>query len=81
MRSFQIFDGFIDQDSLDNLLLPVCELVIEPGDVVWVPRSPWEKAEEYLVQVVSAAAQAVAVYQGGRLIDSGSAQPATIGIQ
>ena len=36
MRFFQIFDGFIDQDSLDNLRLPVCELVIEPVDVVSV---------------------------------------------
>ncbi len=54
---------------------------LRPGDVVWVPNSPWEKIEEYLVQVVSAAAQAVAVYQGGRVIDPGSSRPTTIGIQ
>lgn len=54
---------------------------LEAGDIVWVPDSPWEKAEQYLVEVVSAAAQAVAVYQGGRLIDPDAAQPATIGIQ
>ena len=57
------------------------DVPLEPGDVVWMPRSPWEKAEEYLVQVVSAAAQSVAVYHGGSLIDSDASQPATIGIQ
>jgi polysaccharide export outer membrane protein len=57
------------------------DVPLEPGDIVWMPRSPWEKAEEYLVQVVSAAAQSVAVYQGGRLVDPDAAQPATIGIQ
>ena len=54
---------------------------LEPGDVVWVPRSPWVKAEEFLVQVVSAAAQSVAVYEGSRLVDPDASRRATIGIQ
>ncbi len=50
------------------------DLKLEGGDIVWVPRSPWSKLEDYVEAVLVTAAQAVAVQEGlGVLGASGSA--------
>lgn len=50
------------------------DLKLEGGDIVWVPRSPWSKLEDYVEAVLITAAQAVAVQEGlGALGTSGSA--------
>ncbi|HRQ87694.1 MAG TPA: polysaccharide biosynthesis/export family protein [Bacteroidia bacterium] len=40
------------------------DLRLEGGDIVWVPRSPWSKLEDYVEAVLITAAQAVAVQEG-----------------
>lgn len=50
------------------------DLKLEGGDIVWVPRSPWSKLEDYVEAVLITAAQAVAVQEGlGVLGTTGSA--------
>jgi protein involved in polysaccharide export with SLBB domain len=50
------------------------DLTLEGGDIVWVPRSPWSKLEDYVEAVLITAAQAVAVQEGlGVLGVTGSA--------
>ena len=50
------------------------DLKLEGGDIVWVPRSPWTKLENYVEAVLITAAQAVAVQEGlGVLGATGSA--------
>ena len=50
------------------------DLKLEGGDIVWVPRSPWSKLEDYVEAVLITAAQAVAVQEGlGVLGVTGSA--------
>ena len=50
------------------------DLKLEGGDIVWVPRSPWSKLEDYVEAVLITAAQAVAVQEGlGVLGATGSA--------
>lgn len=40
------------------------DLKLEGGDIVWVPRSPWTKLDNYVEAVLITAAQAVAVQEG-----------------
>jgi len=40
------------------------DLKLEGGDIVWVPKSPWTKLENYVEAVLVTAAQAVAVQEG-----------------
>lgn len=40
------------------------DLALEGGDIVWVPRTPWTKLQEYTEAVLITAAQAVAVNEG-----------------
>lgn len=50
------------------------DLKLEGGDIVWVPRSPWSKLDDYVEAVLITAAQAVAVQEGlGVLGTTGSA--------
>jgi polysaccharide export outer membrane protein len=50
------------------------DLRLEGGDLVWVPKSPWTKLENYVEAVLVTAAQAVAVQEGlGVLGATGSA--------
>ena len=50
------------------------DLKLEGGDIVWVPKSPWTKLENYVEAVLVTAAQAVAVQEGlGVLGATGSA--------
>jgi protein involved in polysaccharide export with SLBB domain len=50
------------------------DLRLEGGDIVWVPRTPWTKLNEYVEAVLITAGQAVAVQEGlGVLGTSGSA--------
>lgn len=50
------------------------DLKLEGGDIVWLPRSPWSKLEDYVEAVLITAAQAVAVQEGlGVLGATGSA--------
>ncbi|MAS94151.1 MAG: hypothetical protein CMO55_13225 [Verrucomicrobiales bacterium] len=50
------------------------DLAIEGGDILWVPKSPWSKLDDYLEAVLVTAAQAVAVQEGlGVLGQTGSA--------
>lgn len=50
------------------------DLRLEGGDIVWVPRSPWSKLEDYAEAVLITAAQAIAVQEGlGALGATGSA--------
>jgi len=50
------------------------DLKLEDGDIVWVPRSPWTKLENYVEAVLVTAAQAVAVQEGlGALGTTGTA--------
>lgn len=50
------------------------DLKLQGGDIVWVPKSPWTKLENYVEAVLVTAAQAVAVQEGlGVLGATGSA--------
>lgn len=50
------------------------DLRLEGGDIVWVPRTPWTKLNDYVEAVLITAGQAVAVQEGlGVLGSSGSA--------
>lgn len=50
------------------------DLLLEGGDIIWMPRTPWTKLMEYTEAVLVTAGQAVAVQEGlGVLGSSGSA--------
>lgn len=40
------------------------DLLLEGGDIVWIPRTPWTKLNEYVEAVLITAGQAVAVQEG-----------------
>lgn len=49
------------------------DLALQGGDIVWVPKSPWSKLDDYLEAILITAAQAVAVQEGlGVLGQSGT---------
>lgn len=39
-------------------------LRIQPGDIVWVPRSLWTNVRDYTRTILTTAAQAIAVQEG-----------------
>jgi len=43
---------------------------LRPFDIVWVPRSPWDKLNEYFWLIASTAAQTIAVREGARAVDA-----------
>lgn len=40
------------------------DLLLEGGDIIWVPRTPWTKLNDYVEAVLITAGQAVAVQEG-----------------
>jgi len=50
------------------------DLLLEGGDIVWIPKTPWTKLNDYVEAVLVTAGQAVAVQEGlGVLGSSGGA--------
>ncbi len=48
------------------------------GDIVWVPKSPWEKLDKYFNTVVDSAARTIAVNEGARASGAGVDTETTI---
>lgn len=45
------------------------DVAVHPGDIVWVPRSPWERIEKYIDLVISTAVDTMAANEGVRLVE------------
>lgn len=45
------------------------DVAVLPGDIIWVPRSPWERIERYLDVVIGTATETVAANEGLRLVE------------
>jgi len=45
-------------------------IVLRPFDIVWIPRSPWDKLNEYFWLIANTAAQTIAVREGARAVDA-----------
>jgi len=54
------------------------DLRLEGGDIVWVPRTPWTKLNDYVEAVLVTAGQAVAVQEGIGLLGGTGAAGVTI---
>ena len=57
------------------------DVTVQPGDIIWVPRSPWERLERYLDVVLSTAAETIAANEGLRLIDGEDSPGVGVGVQ
>lgn len=57
------------------------DVVIQPGDIIWVPRSPWERLERYIDSVLNIAAETIAANEGLRLVEGEDAAGVGVGIQ
>lgn len=55
---------------------------LAPGDIVWVPRSPWERLENYLDAVLGITARTIAANEGRRAVlgDEAERVQTTIGV-
>ena len=47
-------------------------VVLRPFDIVWIPRDPWDKLNEYFWLIANTAAQTIAVREGARAVDATS---------
>ncbi|MEM6916616.1 MAG: polysaccharide biosynthesis/export family protein [Verrucomicrobiota bacterium] len=54
------------------------DLALQGGDIIWVPRSPWTKLQEYTEAVLVTAAQAVAVNEGLAILGTDGGAGVTI---
>lgn len=45
------------------------DVAVLPGDIIWVPRSPWERIERYIDIVIGTATETVAANEGLRLVE------------
>ncbi len=45
------------------------DVAVLPGDIIWVPRSPWDRIERYIDIVIGTAAETVAANEGIRLVE------------
>lgn len=45
------------------------DVAVHPGDIVWVPRSPWERVEKYIDIVIGTAVDTMAANEGVRLVE------------
>jgi len=45
------------------------DVAVLPGDILWVPRSPWDRIERYIDIVIGTATETVAANEGLRLVD------------
>lgn len=57
------------------------DLILQGGDIVWVPQSPWTKLEDYAEGVLLTAAQAIAVQEGLGLLGTVGGTGVTISAQ
>lgn len=57
------------------------DVVVRPGDIIWVPRSPWERIERYLDVVIGTAADTIAANEGVRLVTGNRDKSVGVGIQ
>lgn len=56
------------------------DVAVRAGDIIWVPRSPWERIESYIDVVIGTAADTIAANEGVRLI-KGEDASVGVGIQ
>ena len=56
----------------------VLNLRVKGGDIVWVPKSPWTSIKKYTEEVLTTAAQAIAVQEGLGLLGSSGTAGVTI---
>ncbi len=56
------------------------DIPLRPGDIVWVPRSPWERIEKYIDAVLGITARTIAANEGRRAVlgDQGGGVQTTI---
>lgn len=54
------------------------DLLLEGGDIIWMPRTPWTKLNSYVEAVLITAGQAVAVQEGLGVLGSSGATAVTI---
>jgi len=58
------------------------DVPLRPGDIVWVPRSPWERIERYIDAVLGVATRTIAANEGRRIVlgDEAGTVETTIGV-
>ncbi|MEM6821345.1 MAG: polysaccharide biosynthesis/export family protein [Verrucomicrobiota bacterium] len=58
------------------------DIPLRPGDIVWVPRSPWERIERYIDAVIGVTTRTIAANEGRRAVLGDEAQTVdtTIGV-
>lgn len=57
------------------------DVAVQAGDILWVPRSPWERIERYIDMVLSTAVETVAANEGIRVVEGVDAQPVQTELQ
>lgn len=57
--------AILNLDSISKGKHP--DVAVLPGDIVWVPRSPWERIERYIDLVIGTAADTIAANEGVRI--------------
>jgi len=45
------------------------DVAVLPGDILWIPRSPWERIERYIDIVIGTATETVAANEGLRMVE------------
>lgn len=64
--------AILDYDAIVKGKQP--DVAVLPGDIIWVPRSPWERVEEYLDLILNTAAETIAANEGLRLVEGEDAE-------
>lgn len=70
--------AILDYDAIVKGKQP--DVAVQAGDIIWVPRSPWERVERYLDVVLNTAAETIAANEGLRLVQ-GEDSGVSVGIQ
>lgn len=59
--------AILNLDSISKGKHP--DVAVHAGDIIWVPRSPWERIEKYIDLVIGTAANTLAANEGVRLVE------------
>jgi len=59
--------AILNYDSIVKGKMP--DVVVQPGDIIWVPRSPWDRVERYIDIVIGTAVETMAANEGIRMVE------------
>ncbi len=71
--------AILNLDSISKGKHP--DVAVQPGDIIWVPRSPWERIERYIDTVIGTAAETYAAGEGIRIVNGEDSEGVTTSIQ